>query len=169
MTEENKNNNEINTENDIIKWTTPEYTSYEKDKKWYVTASIIAVLLLIYSFFTANIWFAVIIIISTVILILRHGEEITLLDVLLSDEGVQVGKNFYDYDMIKDFSVIYKPRENVKHLYFEFKNSVRPRLSIPLDDMNPIPIRESLQKYLSEDLERTNPPLSEQLSRILRL
>ena len=57
----------------------------------------------------------------------------------------------------------------IKNLYFEFKSVVRQRLSIPLEGENPLPIRENLLKYLPEDLERTNRPLSEELASLFRL
>jgi len=62
----------------------------------------------------------------------------------------------------------YEPDE-AKTLFFEFKNRVRPRLSIPLENKNPLKIRAILLKYLPEDVERENEPLSEQLSRLLKL
>jgi len=51
----------------------------------------------------------------------------------------------------------------------EFKNPIKPRLSIPLRSLDPLTIRNYLVKYLDEDLERTEPPLSEQLTKRLKL
>lgn len=92
-----------------------------------------------------------------------------MIDFSLSKDGVKLGSKFYDYDVLKDFSVLYKPKESIKNLYFEFKNTARPRLSIPLRRMDALEVRNFLIRYLDEDLERNNPPLSEQLTKLLKL
>lgn len=153
----------------IISWRVPEYDKHERGKNWYVISAIIAALLLIYSFFNGNFLFAAIVIIGSLVVIIHDGQEPMEVDFSVTDQGVIVGRKFYDYDTIKDFSLVYKPQQNVKNLYFEFKNVVRPRLSIPLAGHNPLPIREILLKYLPEDLERADQPLSEALAKLFKL
>ncbi|MDP2708981.1 MAG: hypothetical protein U1C57_02010 [Candidatus Doudnabacteria bacterium] len=153
----------------IIGWKIPEYDQHERAKNWYIAAAVVAALLMVYSFFTGNFLFAAIIIIGAFVIIIHDGQEPVKIDFAITDEGVLVGNNFYDYDALKDFSLVYKPRQGVKNLYFEFKSAVRPRLSIPLHDNNPLPIRENLLKYLPEDLERTDQPLSEALAMLFKL
>jgi len=154
---------------EIISWKVPEYEKHERSRNWYIIITGLALLLLIYSFFSGNFLFAVIIIIAAAVIILHDGNEPILIKVSLTDEGVVVGRKFYDYDEFKDFSVVYKPRQEVKNLYFEFKNAIKPRLSIPLDKQNPLLIRENLLKYLPEDLDRTDQPLSEGLAKLFKL
>ncbi len=164
-----KKNKEIKSENDAISWKIPEYVNHKKNKRWYMMAIMAAALFLVYSLFTANFLFAIIVVIAAVIIILRHGEKINLLDVIISDNGVTVGKNYYEYAEFKNFSIVYKPREKIKNLYFEFKSILRPRLSVSLKEENPLLIRKNLLKYLEEDTERTDIPLSEQLAKLFRL
>lgn len=154
---------------EIMSWKVPEYEKHERSKGWYIIIIAIALLLLLYSLLTGNFLFAVIIIIAAIIIIIHDGSDPILVKISLTDEGVVVGRKFYDYDEFKDFSVIYKPRQEVKNLYFEFKNAIKPRLSIPLDKQNPLSIRENLLKYLPEDLERTDQPLSEGLGKLFKL
>ena len=154
---------------EIINWQVPEYERHERSKVWYINASIISLLLLLYCFLTGNFLFAMIIIIVAFVIILHDGRQPERVQISLTDEGVKVGKKFYDYDEIKDFSLVYKPRQEIKNLYFEFKNVIRPRLSIPLFDKNPLPIRNFLLKYLPEDLDRTDLPLSEALAKFFKL
>jgi len=153
----------------IISWQVPEYEKHQRSKTWYILASVVGLLFIFYAIYTRNFLFAVIIIVVTLIIILHDSREPDLVKVSLTSEGIMVGRKFYDYDEIKDFSIVYKPRLEVKNLYFEFKNVVRQRLSIPLEDMNPLSIRENLLKYLPEDLERTDHPLSERLAKIFKL
>ena len=107
----------------IIKWKVPEYDKHNRDKGWYIISSLVAFALLIYAFFSGNFLFAVIVIISGIVIILHDGQEPDIVNFALTDEGVIVGRKFYDYDEFKFFSIVYKPRQEVKNLYFEFFTS----------------------------------------------
>jgi len=169
MAEQKNTTQNIDYGDAIISWKIPEFDKHERTKNWYVTASIAALVLLLYSFISANFLFAVIIIIVALVIILNEGKDPDKIKVSLTDEGIIVGRKFYDYDEIENFSIIYKPRREIKNLYFEFKSALRHRLSIPLENMNPMKIREILLKYLKEDLERTDQPLSEALAKFFKL
>ncbi len=163
------NDNLVTFGEKLFSWEVEEYERHERSKFWYIAAIAIALILLLFAFFTANILFAVIIVITSLVIILHDGQEPQKVQVSITDEGIVVGKKFYDYDEIKNFSVVYKPRQKVKNLYFEFKNLFKHRLSVPLKNNNPLPIRENLLKYLPEDLDRTDPPISEGLAKMLKL
>lgn len=152
-----------------FKWQVPEYDKHERPKIWYVAASVFAVILLLFSIITGNFLFAIIIIIATLVIILHDGKEPENVDFAIYSEGIRIGKKFYDYDEIKNFSIIFKSSRDIKNLYFEFNGMAKPRLSIPLKNMNPLQIRETLLKYLKEDLERTDRPVSEALARLFKL
>ncbi len=154
---------------EVIAWEVPEYETHERSRNWYVGAIAVAALLLVFAALTKNFLFAGIIIIAALVIILTDGKEPAKVRVSLTDEGVEVGRKFFDYDEIKDFSIVYKPKQGVKNLYFEFKTVVKPRLSIPLFDRDPLVIREKLLKYLQEDLERTDQPLSEGLAKLFKI
>lgn len=165
--ENDTNNNNFGIE--LAKWQIPEYNQPERTKNWYILASIFALLMLIFSFITANFLFAVIIIISAVVIILNDGKKPGMINAIITSEGVMVGNKFYDYDEIKDFALVYKPRVDIKNLYFEFKSPLQHRLTLPLGNVDPLPIRQNLLKYLPEDLERENIPLSESLAKMFKL
>ena len=154
---------------ELISWNVSEYEKYKRSKLWYVFSILVAIFLILFSFWTNNFLFSIIIIIAALIIILNDGSEPINVDIKITEEGMIIGKKFYDYDEFKNFSIVYKPHFNIKNLYFEFKNILKHRLSIPLDDINPLPIRENLLKYLHEDLERTDQPLSERLSKFFKL
>jgi hypothetical protein len=164
-----KQKEEENLGQELFYWQIPEYDKHPRARSWYILASGIAVVLLLSSMTTGNFLFAVIIIVASLIIILHDGKEPDKVDFKIMSEGIVVGRRFYDYDEIKNFSIIYKPREEVQNLYFEFNGFIKPRLSIPLENMNPLQIRETLLKYLREDLERKNRPTSETLAKLLRL
>ena len=167
MPKNREKSKELEPEN--ISWPVPEYDKHEKGGGWYIFYSLIAFLLILYSFLSGNFLFAVIIIIAAIVIVLRDGQEPDFVKISLTEEGIMVGRKFYDYDEFKNFSIVYKPKLEIKNLYFEFSNSLKPRLSIPLKKMNPLLIRKSLLRYLPEDLDRTDRPLSEELGKLFKL
>jgi len=153
----------------VVSWKVPEFEKHERTQVWYISAIVVALVMVGFAFWTRNYLFFGIVIIAAFVIILREGQEAADVEVSLTDEGLVIGKKFYDFDVLKNFAVVYKPKMGVKNLYFEFKNSVKQRISLPLGDKDPIFIREHLLKYLPEDLERTDQSLSEGLAKLLKI
>ncbi|MDD2684380.1 MAG: hypothetical protein PHY21_09700 [Candidatus Cloacimonetes bacterium] len=164
-----------------LRWQIPEYHKPKRSRNWYIAALIFALIALFFCFFTIQSWqlvflgmasnflFALIILTAIIIMIINDSQPAMMVDFELGPEGVKIGRRFYDYDEIKNFAVIYKPKDSVKNLYMEYKNSIRPRLSVPLRRQDALTVRNFLIRYLDEDLDRTDPPLSEQLTKLLKL
>jgi len=173
---------EENNKVQYLSWQVPEYEAKERNRNWYIIAAVFLLICLFFCFFEINSWkiiflgansnfiFALILILSSIIMIINDGQEPSMVNFKIGPEGINIGKRFYDYDVLRHFSIIYKPNMDVKHLYLEFKNSfTNPRLSIHLYDQDPIAVRSYLLRYLDEDLERLGPPISEQLTKLLKL
>jgi len=189
MEEEINQTEEEGLENNVISWQTKEYVGAEKNKKWYIIASLVALALIIYAIITSNFIFAIIVVIAGVLTTFSSGMEPKTLEITLNNDGIKVGKEFYNYGQIDNFFIVYRPKEDVKNLYLAFKRFARPeleepskiiwlfwllnlartRISAPLEDANPLLIRNNLLKYLKEDTERTEIPLSEQLTKLFRM
>jgi len=164
-----------------LRWEVPEYHQPQRSRNWYIAAGVLAFICLFFSFFAIRSWrlvplglssnflFALIVIIAAIIMIINASEPPLMIRIELGPDGVKVGQKFYDYDDFKNFAVLYKPKQSVKNLYFEYKSSVRPRLSLPLRRLDALLVRNFLIKYLTEDLDRTEMPLSEQLTKLLKL
>ncbi|MCX6793162.1 MAG: hypothetical protein NTY12_04000 [Candidatus Falkowbacteria bacterium] len=166
-------NQELEQENtpimEIISWEIPEYQKHSRSKLWYILASVVAIAMLIYAVSTVNFLFAAIIIISGLILIINDARNPQGVLVTIANEGVMVGRRFYDYDELSTFSIVYKPNIGVKKIYFSFKSKTKHHLAIPLLDVNPLFLRDNLNNYLEEDLERTDETATESISKMLKL
>ncbi len=154
---------------EIIRWEIPEYHKHDRGHWWYLLYAIIGIGLVVQALIYANFLFALIIVIGSLAVIVSDARHPQHIPVIITTEGVLVGSSFYDYDSIKHFAVIYKPNDSIKRIYFIFKSTIRHRLSVALADTNPLVVREQLIKYIPEDLERTDEPLSEFLGRLLKL
>jgi len=161
-----QNNNNIM---EIISWEIPEYQKHIRGKLWYVALGLVGLGMLIYAVMSNNFMFAVILIISGIILIINDARNPQGVLVTIANEGIMVGRKFYDYDELSSFSIVYKPAAGVKKIYFTFKSKTKHHLSIPLLDVNPLFLKENLNKYLEEDIERTDETTTEALARILKL
>lgn len=158
-----------NNEENTLSWEIPEYVKHERGRRWYVLAVSAAALFVLFALLTHNFLFAVIIIICSAVIYLNEIREPEMIRFSLFNQGITVGKKTYLFSEFKDFSILYKPHEDLRSLYFEFKNGMKPRLSISLEEQNPLLIRKYLLRYLPEDLDRVNMPWSEGLARLFKL
>ncbi len=152
----------------LSEWSFPEFVKHKRSRRWYIIAAVLTVIILIYALVTANILFAAIIIIASVIFVLNEKRNPKDIHFQISEGGIIVDNVLYEWPEIKNFWIIYEPGK-VKNIYFEFKSLLLPRLPIPLQDKNPVTIREILLNYIDEDIDREGEPISDGLGRILKL
>ena len=156
----------------LIKWRFPEFIKPKRTKIWYFWAILIGGGLFVHALITFNYLFALIIIMIALIILLHGKREPQEVNFKITEDGLAMesatSQRFYPYKEIRSFYIIYEPPE-IKNLYFQFKSGLRPRLSIPLKNQNPLEVRKVLLKFLEEDLEKDIEPLSEQVGRMLKL
>ncbi|MBT4335642.1 hypothetical protein HOD65_04210 [bacterium] len=152
----------------LAKWNFQEFTQYERSKKWYFWIFVLIAFCLIYSIVTINFLFAVIIIIGTITFVLINRREPEQITFSITEDGIEVEDRYFPFEEISNFYIIYQPPE-VKTLFINFKSATRPRMPIPLENQNPLDIRKLLTEYLEEDLDKEDEPISEGLSRWLKL
>lgn len=165
----------------FIQWQVPEYKKQVRGRNWYIIAGLLVITALFFCFFTISMWqivflgpksnflFALIIVMSLTIMMVHGAQDPKMITIKLAPDGVYIGRRFYDYDSIKNFCVLYKPKQSIKSLYLEFNNKMLPRLAVPLRSQDALTVRNFLVRYLEEDLERVAPPLSETLTNLLKL
>ncbi|MFH1632037.1 MAG: hypothetical protein ABIA47_03420 [bacterium] len=158
---------EIDVGESLVSWETWEFPPHERSRLWYIATVVVGIGLLIYAIASANYLFAIIILMMGVIVMisgLRHPDQVI---VHITDQGVVLGDEFFSYDEIKDFSIVYSPPE-VKLLYVDFVSMLKPMLTIPLEDANPNVIRDALLQYSFENLERESETVSDLFRRLYK-
>jgi len=151
----------------LYNWKVPAYNEHKRSVSWYLWMVIIATGLIIYSIVTANFLFALIVILVVFIVMIKVFEKPANLNFQITEKGIIIGQEYYTYEEIKNFYIIYDPPA-VKKLFFSVKG-LGPDLAINLNDINPIPIREKLLEYIDENLEKEEQTLDEQLDTLLKL
>ena len=151
-----------------IEWDFPEYEQFNSINAGLIFTGFIAICLLIYSLFTANFLFSIIIVLVVLIVALRQFTPPRQVTLMITEMGIILDNIFYAFHEIDNFWIIYNPPK-VKSLYFQLSKTMSITKRIPLLDINPILIRELLAKHLKEDLTREEEDLTETLGRVLKL
>lgn len=151
----------------IFSWKMSEYYRYSRGIWWYVISLLVLVGVMTWSIIDKNYLLAIFSLLFYLVIVVYNLREPQLIDFVITPDGLKFGRNFYSYEMFEDFFIVYEDH-GIKNIYFDFKNPLRGRLVIPLDNQDAIVIREFLLQFLEEDLERKNEPISQQLGRWLK-
>lgn len=149
-------------------WDFPEFIKHERGRLWYISFGIIFVLMLVYSYFSNNFLFAIIIVIFLITYFSLEKRGPINIQVAITEDGLIINSKFIDFNDLENFYIIYYPPQ-IKNLYFQPKNHLRQLIAWPLEDENPVEIRRILIKYLPEDLAKEEIPTTESFSKILKL
>lgn len=152
----------------LHEWTIQEYEQHERGVRWYIIMIIVGLGMVFYGVLSGNFLFALIIILFAIILFLQSHQTPPQVRFQITELGVVVGNRFYSYLEFSGFYIIYNPPE-VKTLYLETISSWRPKLIIPLLDINPIEVKHTLREFLPEHTEKEEEPLSDRAARNWRL
>ncbi|HTK60237.1 MAG TPA: hypothetical protein VL283_03480 [Candidatus Baltobacteraceae bacterium] len=158
----------IDDEGDVVfSWLVDEYERHERGPVWYAISFLVAVGLILYAIVAQNFLFAIIIVMFGIIIGLSTLREPERILFRVTTRGVGVGHLFVPYKELKDFWIVYEP-PYVKNLYVEHKNSVTPRIVVPIEEADPVEIRRAMLEYLDEN-GTTEEPLGDLLGRVLKL
>lgn len=169
MADQQEQKNNPNDHGEILhSWKFSEFPNYQRGRRWYLTATIIATVMVVWSLATSNYLFGIIIILTGVIVVAQSRRSPHDVVTQITEDGVVVGQNFYRFADTKNFWIVYDP-PHIKKLYLRFKESLRPMLAVPLEDQNPVNIRRTLRRFLDEDLSEDSEPSSDSISRLLKI
>ena len=152
----------------LLTWAFHEFPRYRRGRRWYVGMIGLGLALLGWSLYDQNPLFAIIVVIGWAIIFFRARQEPILLNANITEDGIEIGKDFYAFDDLAAFWVIYRPPQ-VKTLYLRFKAATRPILGIDLEDTDPVKLRAVLREYLNEDLDQEDEPASDAYGRMLKM
>jgi hypothetical protein len=155
-------------QNEHIGWDTMDRPTYERGRLWHIGMPLAALGLLIYAVLSANFLFAFIVILFSLITYLSSISAPERIRFAVTDEGVIVGRKRWPFRDITRFWFVYDP-PHIKNLYLETTSYVQPRISVDLSDTDPNEVRTVLGKFVKEELVETDEPLSDVISRLLKI
>ena len=135
-----------------LRWEALEFQVHQRNWLWYVGYLVVGGVLVGYAIYTRSILtVATFVVISIVAFVFAHQNPKTVTHEL-SQTGIRVGNSFYPYRNIRKFWIVYT-REN-KTLNLETTAYLNSQVSLQLGTEDPLPIREYLKAYISEDLDQ---------------
>ncbi len=152
----------------LVNWEVDEYAQHERSRLWYILAGLVGIGLIIYAVITSNFLFAIIVLMTAVIMLISMFMKPEKIPVIVTTTGIIVGDTYYDYQSIRDFSIVYDPPD-VKLLYLDFFAMAHPLLSISLEDVDPNIVRENLLPFCLENFKRNQEDLTDVMRRLYKL
>ncbi|HUT22237.1 MAG TPA: hypothetical protein VMX18_02375 [Candidatus Bipolaricaulota bacterium] len=151
----------------LIEWTFDEFEKHSRGKGWYAAAIVIFAIFLIYAVWTGNILFGAIVVLAAFIGVIQHYQAPQKVKAAVTEDGIMIGRKFYAFQELENFWLIYNPP--AKLLYLEYKNPLKRSLPVPLEEVDPNKVRDSLKQYLFEDLEKEEEELSDRLAKFFKM
>jgi len=143
-----------------ISWKALEYKRKEKTADWYWAVILISLAMVVTSFILHNVLFAILIIISTGILMSFSMTPPKTVAISINQKGLIVGKEMYPFATLDAFWVESADGEDQKIL-LKSKKLIMPLIAIPLEEHHHLDVREFLLNYLPE--VEMHEPLSQKI------
>lgn len=136
---------------DKISWKEFEYDYTEKHPDWFWILGIVAVASILTAILAKNFLFAIILLLSAILLGVYGKREPKLIEFTLMPDGIKVDETFYRYQNVKSFWV--NKSKSSAILIIETDRLFLPHIDIPLGETDPDKVTSLLKKYLIEEKE----------------
>lgn len=153
---------------DAFVWEAPTFEKWHRGPQWYFIMALASVFLIAYAVWTANFLFAFIILLSAMLLLLVGNQEPRTVLVQVGENGIVYNGKLFLFQDIDTFAIAYEP-PLAKVLYLELRGGLSPRITIQLEDEDPLPLRDFLRQYIPEDIDLQGEHFSDTMARLLRL
>ncbi len=145
----------------------PEFLDYERGMVWYAVAGGISLVILAVGLLNQAITFVIAYLLAMAVYFLLHHTEAKLLEVSVTAYGVRIDGEFFPYNEIKSFWLIWDP-PYIADLKLELRRRLHPIRTIHIFGQDPESLRTLLRAHVEEATERGETKTST-LVRLLRL
>jgi len=150
----------------LIQWRGPEYEVYPKSRQWYMIAAFTLAVIVAYAVWNSALLMAIVFILVGFVGYTYLQRPPRVRDFALTQEGVIVGNEIFDYDEIESFWIIYEP-PHTRVISLHMKGKFVPFVHIPLHQRDPVDVREVLLQYLPE--VKQEPSVIDAIERVLHI
>ena len=149
----------------LLHWKAPEFESlFRREKKWYMYIALILAVIIGYAVYTNSPLMAIVFVLIGILGYIYLNQEARELDFLIAPDGIIAGRELYRFENIDSFWIFYEPGD-VKVISLDTKSFLTPFVHIPINDQDPVAIREILIKYIPE--VKQEPSVIDLLERII--
>lgn len=139
---------ERKTKNEIS-WRAAEYEHAHRSPNWFLWAGTIALLLLLFAIWQKSFFFAVFVVIASMLVMSFGRREPGIVDFKISDGGIYISKKLYTYDEFEHFA-IRKRSGKLDEIVLRRKILMSPFLRILIDSKTAEKAREIMKEKLQE-------------------
>ena len=139
----------LHNESIAFAWETSEFEFKEKRKDWYWIVGIAAIVIIVVSIIMQNYLFAFLIAIGGFLMITLASKEPLALPIEVSEKGVRIYEDMYNYSSLYGFWISYNKRKQPILLLLSDRR-ISPIISIIIDEEVDL---MTLRDYLSEFIE----------------
>lgn len=132
-----------------LKWSVPEYEYFEKSSEWFWAVLVVTFAAATAAFIFGSFLFGVLIFVSGIALALHGIKKPHLTDFSIMNRGVAINNKFYPYSALDSFWIKFDP-PFTKILSLKSKKTFMPYIAIPLGDLDPNFVRETMIKFIRE-------------------
>lgn len=147
-------------------WKAPEFELYEKSRNWYIAAGLFIFIMVIYAVFTNAPIMAITFILIGIVGYIYAQKDPRIVNFCITSKGVLADRQFYSYENIFSFWIFYEPN-HTRVISLHTKASVLPFVHIPIEDEDPVKLRDLLMQNIPEI--KQNPSLINTIERVLHL
>ncbi|HEX8974139.1 MAG TPA: hypothetical protein VF817_01465 [Patescibacteria group bacterium] len=152
--------------NVLHQWQAPEFEVYEKSNLWYGTAAVFIIAMVSYALITNSPLMAITFILLGFIGYVYLQKDPRIITFSITSDGIMADKEMYLFENINSFWVFYEPPHS-KTLSLHTKAAMLPYVHIPLENEDPVAIRELLMPHIPEVKQEHS--LVDTLEKVLRI
>ncbi len=133
----------------LHQWQAPEFEIYEKSSRWYLFAGLFFLAIITYAMLTNGPIMAITFILVGIVGFIHLQKDPRIVTFTITTEGIIADKDMYLYENIHSFWIFYEPHD-VELISLHTKAAMFPFVHIPMQDEDPVHIREIMLPYIPE-------------------
>ncbi|HBU10367.1 MAG: hypothetical protein US57_C0010G0031 [Candidatus Moranbacteria bacterium GW2011_GWC2_37_73] len=150
----------------LHQWKAPEFEVYEKSARWYIIFGLFIVAMIAYAMSTNSPIMAITFILLGIVGYIYLQKDPRVITFSITSKGVTADKEMYLYENIHSFWIFYDPN-HTKTISLHTKASMLPFVHIPLNNEDPVKMREFLMQNIPEI--KQDPGLIDAIERVLHI
>ena len=150
----------------LHKWRAPEFENYEKSDRWYLLAGVFLLAIVAYALITNGPIMAITFILIGIVGYIYLQKEPRTITFAVTTEGIIADKEIYLYENVNSFWIFYEPH-HTKIISLHTKASMFPFVHIPLEDEDPVHIREIMLTFIPEI--KQEPSMIDTIEKVLHI
>ncbi|TSC90874.1 MAG: Uncharacterized protein CEN90_767 [Parcubacteria group bacterium Licking1014_17] len=139
----------------IYSWQGPKYRK-PHFKRVLIFAGIVAAIGLVYLLWARDWVTALLFFLISVTAVYHARREPPIVTYKIDPVGITLGDTIHPHSEIKSFWIGYQPLYNIKELSLYLNKRFRPYTVIPLEDQDPVNLRQMLLPYIAEEKHEEN-------------